>query len=109
MEEVFCCDVCGSEDNIQCEIYLNGDEIGRVYHFCPECQSELYMICIDELLGGNEYKVNQFVQNQADALINRSITDGKLTDINPDDIFDKLNPIRVRKVKPYNNEGCDCE
>lgn len=104
MEETIC-DVCGSDDNVQCEIYMAGDSISRVYHFCPLCQVELFRRCIDDLVGQNEYKVSEFVQRYADALICESINDTKLRRLNDEDnIVDVFNPVRVRTTKPYTED-----
>jgi hypothetical protein len=103
------CDVCDETENVQCEIFMSGNTIDRIYHFCPGCQVELFRKCIDDLIGQNEYKVGEFIQRYADDLICKSFHEKKLDNIDLDEenLFEKFNPIRVRKTKPYDDEGID--
>lgn len=100
------CDVCGSNDNVSCEVYTNGESIKRIYHFCSLCQVELYRQCIDDLIGNNDYKVAEFIQRYADSMICESMMDRKLGSVtdNECDLFDIFNPKRIRKCKPYSDD-----
>jgi hypothetical protein len=57
------CDVCGSDDGIECEILLKGDQVDRIYHLCPTHWVSVYRKSLDDFLEGNEYKTNQYRLN----------------------------------------------
>jgi len=100
------CDVCESTENVECEIFMSGNIIDRIYHFCPGCQVKLFRKCIDDLIGQNEYKVSEFIQRYADDLICRSFHERKMDHIDTEevDLIEAFDPIRVRKTKPYDDE-----
>lgn len=100
------CDVCDETENVECEIFMSGSTVDRIYHFCPGCQVKLFRKCIDDLIGQNEYKVSEFIQRYADDLICKSFHEKKLENIDLEevDLMEVLDPIRIRKTRPYEND-----
>ena len=68
------CDICGSEENVSCEVMMKGDAVERVYTLCGEHWVEVYRRCLDEFMEENEYKVNAFIKAATDRLIVDSYT-----------------------------------
>lgn len=103
------CDICDETENIQCEIFMSGDTVERVYHFCPLCLVDIYRRCIEDFLESSEYKVNSYIRTFADGLIINAATARKINTKVGDgedqiDLIETFNPEYVRRTKPYCDE-----
>jgi hypothetical protein len=106
------CDVCGSDDGIECEVLLKGDQVDRIYHLCPVHWVSVYRKSLDDFLEGNEYKTNQYIKMAADKLIGDGMSNRKI-DANADedgaiDIM-ALDPTEIRKLRPYAPDAGDAD
>lgn len=102
------CDVCGSINDIQCEIFTKGEDVDRIYHFCPKHWIEVYRKTLDDFVEDNEYKANTYIKMIADKMIVDSLNNVKIkTLVDDNDIIDVgiLNPTCIRKISPYEDDG----
>lgn len=75
------CDVCGSTENVTCEVYMNGNYADRVYHLCPTHWVDLYRKAINDFMEDNEYKVSAYLKGIADKMIVDSYIEQKMETI----------------------------
>lgn len=104
------CDICGTTKNIRCEILTKGEDVDRIYHFCPDHWVDIYRRTLDDFVENSEYKVNSYIKMVADRLIvdaqNKIKIEGFVGD---DDILkvDELNPMEIRMLRPYEDDNTD--
>lgn len=101
------CDVCGSTENIQCEILTKGDMVDRIYHLCPEHWVSVYRKTLDDFVENNEYKVNSYIKMVADKLIvdDQSLQKSIMyVDENGQLDLETLDPVEVRRIRPYSED-----
>ena len=104
------CDVCGSDENVQCEVLLKGDMIDRIYHLCGYHWIEVYRRTLDDFMEESEYKCNTYVKMSADKLIAEGVSGKKIEDYKNDEGIidvDELNPVEIRRVRPYSEAEGD--
>ncbi len=101
------CDVCGSTNDIQCEIFTKGEDIDRIYHFCPKHWIEVYRKTLDDFVEDNEYKANTYIKIIADKIIVDALNNIKIEDVADNGIIDVdiLNPTCIRKISPYEDDN----
>lgn len=99
------CDICGSEENVKCELFLRGEDVDRIYHLCPDHMVELYRSSLAEFCEDNEYKVNSFLKRAADRMLVDAETMMKVSDLlgeddTPEKVLDieDINPDYVRLI-----------
>lgn len=101
------CDVCGSTENVQCEILTMGDRVDRVYHLCSAHWIDVYRRTLDDFLEQNEYRVNSHIKMIADKLIVDAQHNTKMEKhINEEGQLDLegLEPVEVRRLKNASDE-----
>lgn len=106
------CDVCGTQEGVECEILLKGDAVDRIYHLCPEHWVAVYRKTLDDFLEGNEYKTNQYVKMAADKLIADGLNDRKIEMYVDDEggiDVATLAPKEVRKLRSYTPDEGDMD
>lgn len=112
MEELMVCDGCGADQDIQCEIFMAGADVDRIYHLCPNCLVKVYRDSLEVFLEHSEYKVNTYLRNAIDGLIVEQFTHKKLQakaegEVGDDvevNLITAFSPDYVRKVSPYNEK-----
>lgn len=106
MEEMEC-DVCGTTENVRCEIMMKGEQVDRIYHLCESHWVKVYSRCLDDFLEQNEYKTNSYIKMVADKFIVDAIHRDKMEDIADEQGFadcTKFEPEEVRVLRPYEGE-----
>lgn len=95
------CDVCGSINDIQCEIFTKGEDIDRIYHFCPKHWIEVYRKTLDDFVEDNEYKANTYIKMVADKMIVDALNNVKIEDL----VDVEFKPTCIRKISPYEDDN----
>lgn len=106
-ENIIGCDVCGTEEGVECEILLKGDQVDRIYHLCPRHWIKVYRKTLEDFLEANEYKTNSYIKMACDKLISDSMTGDKIKEFSDAEGLvnvDRLAPQELRKIRPYKSD-----
>ena len=108
------CDICGTTKGLRCEILTKGEDVDRVYHFCPEHWVDIYRRTLDDFVEDNEYKVNTYIKMVADKLIVDEQNRLKISEYVDDEgniEVNVLEPMEIRRLRPYEDDRSDgfCE
>lgn len=101
------CDVCGTEENVSCEIMMKGENVDRIYHLCSYHWMVVFRNCLEDFLEQNEYKVNSYIKGTADKMIVDGYHKEKMTAIATEDGMVDLNqfePEQIRTLRPYEGD-----
>lgn len=108
------CDVCGVEENVECEILLKGDVVDRIYHLCPKHWVTMYRRTLESFTENNEYKVSSYIKMSCDKMIADAVSNAKIDSYTTDEggiDIELLNPKDIKKLRSYkdNSEDDDYE
>lgn len=101
------CDICGSMENVECEVLLKGEQVDRIYHLCPKHWIKVYRKTLDDFLEVNEYKTNSYIKMSVDKLVGDEMNNRKVERYSDDEgIIDvvELDPQEIRKLRPYESD-----
>ena len=102
------CDVCGTEEGVQCEILTKGEAVDRIYHLCPKHWTEVYRRALEDFTEGNEYKSNSYVKMIADRLIvDAHHTEKAALYLDEEGVLDidSLEPVEIKRLRPYEDDS----
>jgi hypothetical protein len=101
------CDVCGTEENVNCEMMMKGEQVDRIYHLCAYHWMVVFRDCLEDFLEQNEYKVNSYIKATADKMIVDTHARTKMEAIADEEGNVDLNefePEMVRTLRPYEGD-----
>lgn len=75
------CIICGTDVNVEREIFLKGDRIDRVYDLCSYHWTQVYRQCLNDLLDEDEYKILNYIKMTVDKTICDYLSEGFIEDI----------------------------